>query len=182
MRVAKLVRLAAAPLLVTVIVGCGSSKATVPAVPKVNASNAASPTSRPAANTTTGKASASQSSGSADCAALKQAVGGLIVNWQLVAQFPNEPDVSKWGERVKLIGTLPEFARQLDTIAAQLGGNADAGKAIEYMKGANDIVQKGLAGDATAPQQLTQYLGTDLTATLMKQAPISVAMSAAKCG
>jgi hypothetical protein len=181
MRVAKLVRLAAAPLLVTVIVGCGSSKATVPAVPKVNASNAASPTSRPATNTTTAKASG-QSSGLVDCAALKQAVAGLIVNWQLVAQFPNEPDVSKWSERVKLIGTLPEFAKQLDTLAAKLGGNADASKAIEYMKGANDIVQKGLAGDATAPQQLTQYLGTDLTATLMKQAPISVAMSAAKCG
>jgi hypothetical protein len=183
MRVAKLVRSMAAPLLVMVIVGCGSSKSTTPAAPKVSAGNASPTSSRPATSpTTTAKASSGKSSGSVDCAAVKSAVAGLIVNWQLVAQLPKEADVSKWPERVKLIGTLPEFGKQLDTLQAQLGSNADAKQAIEFMQAANAIVEKGLGGDATAPQQLAQYLGDDLTKTLTKQVPIGLAMSAAKCG
>jgi len=172
----------AAPLLVAVVVGCGSSKSTTPAAPKVSSGNASPSSSRPVTSPTTAKASSGKSSGSVDCAAVKSAVAGLIVNWQLVAQLPKESDVSQWPERVKLIGTLPEFGKQLDTLQAQLGSNADAKQAIEFMQAANAIVEKGLGGDATAPQQLAQYLGDDLTKTLTKQVPIGLAMSAAKCG
>jgi len=172
----------AAPLLVAVVVGCGSSKSTTPAAPKVSSGNASPSSSRPVTSPTTAKAPSGKSSGSVDCAAVKSAVAGLIVNWQLVAQLPKESDVSQWPERVKLIGTLPEFGKQLDTLQAQLGSNADAKQAIEFMQAANAIVEKGLSGDATAPQQLAQYLGDDLTKTLTKQVPIGLAMSAAKCG
>jgi hypothetical protein len=180
------VRSSALVLSAVAVVGCGSSavKASTPtaSVAKGAATtvSAAGGTGTPAKSATT-KASAARASGSVDCAAVKSAAAGVIVNWQLVAQLPRETDVARWAEMSKSIGTLSQFASQLATLQTQLGSDADAAKALSFMQSANEIVQKGVAGDASAPAQLSKQLGTDLTAILMKQSPITMAASAAHC-
>jgi hypothetical protein len=49
------------------------------------------------------------------------------------------------------------------------------------MSGANDIVARGLGGDANAQDDLKTYLGTDVTANVGKQLPLSIAYQNAGC-
>ena len=136
-----------------------------------------------AAGTTTTSASAAVSvaKGTVDCDAAKTALGGSIVNWQMVAQLATEPDVAKWAARTKVLGSLGSFGSQLDTLQAQLGRGDGVVPAISFMRGAHTIVQRGLAGDTGASAALSSYLGSDLTATLNKPTPIGQAVAAAGC-
>ena len=58
----------------------------------------------PASDTTGG---ASSAAGSFDCDAIKDTMGGFMVNTQLVVQLGSQADVAQWPTD---IGTMPEFA------------------------------------------------------------------------
>ena len=49
------------------------------------------------------------------------------------------------------------------------------------MSGANDIVQRGIGGDANAKADLATYLGTDIAASVQQQIPISMAYEKSGC-
>lgn len=105
----------------------------------------------------------------------------MYVNWQLVAQLAEKSDLSEWPTTDSIVGTLPEFAAQLDTLEAQVGTNAAAAKEIDFMRGANDIVQRGIGGDAAAPAELATYLGDDLAGTLSRKTVILQASADLGC-
>jgi hypothetical protein len=105
----------------------------------------------------------------------------VVVNWQLVIGLSKEANAAKWAARAKSVGTVDQFATQLATLKTNMGSSADASTAIDFMSGANDIVQRGIGGDSAAPADLTKYFGTDLTALVKKQAPISDAYNALGC-
>lgn len=133
---------------------------------------------------TTAKAAVTSSvvpAGAIDCTAAKTALGASIVNWQMVTQLGTETDVTKWVARTKVLGSLGTFGSQLDVLQAQVGTAAGVAVAIQFMRGAHAIVQRGLAGDATAADALAGYLGTDVTGTLNRPAPIGQAVAAAGC-
>ena len=99
----------------------------------------------------------------------------------MVTQLGTETDVTKWAARTNVVGSLGSFGGQLDVLQAQLGTSAGVAAAIQFMRGAHAIVQRGLAGDATAPNTLASYLGSDVTGTLNKPTPIGQAVAAAGC-
>jgi hypothetical protein len=116
-----------------------------------------------------------------DCGAFTTAMQREVINWQLVTSLPKEANVSKWPDRVKILGTLDQFGAQLDTLKSVVGDDAEAAKSIEFMRGANDIAQRGLGGDKAAPKALGDYLGTDLGALLKKHGPIADAAKSHGC-
>jgi hypothetical protein len=118
------------------------------------------------------------SGGKANCTGVQDAVAGMIINWQVVRGLANV-DVSQWGSTP--VGTLPKFGDQLKVMTAALGSDADAAAALKFMTGANDIVVRGVGGDANAKADLAKYLGTDLTANIKQQLPISLAYEKAGC-
>ena len=117
----------------------------------------------------------------ADCAALTDAAGRMSVNWQLVTQLGDKSDLTSWPAADSIVGTLSEFSDQLDTIEAQVGGNAAAAEQIAFMRTANEIVQRGIGGDAAAPAELSDLLGDDLVSTLTRKTPILQASGDAGC-
>ena len=119
--------------------------------------------------------------GPVDCTAAKTALGASIVNWQMVTQLGTETDVTKWAARTNVVSSLGSFGSQLDVLQAQVGTSAGVAAAIQFMRGAHTIVQRGLAGDATAPNTLASYLGSDVTGTLNRPTPIGQAVAAAGC-
>ena len=52
---------------------------------------------------------------------------------------------------------------------------------LAFFKGANEIAQRGYAGDTAAPAELSAYIGSDVAAVLAKQQPFGLAMQAAGC-
>ena len=116
--------------------------------------------------------------GNVDCAALQTALADILVNWQLVIGFANSP-TSEWAQVP--LGSIPKFGDQLATVKAALGSDAAAASAISFMSGANDIVARGLGGDSTAQTDLGKYMGTDVSASVGKQLPISLAYQNAGC-
>lgn len=155
-----------------VLGACGSDKpAAVGSTPGI-----ASTTSASAGAASTQPASGG--SGNVDCDALKVDVADMTVNWQVVLGLSNSPS-AEWATLP--IGKLPKFGDQLAAITASLGGDSAAAKSLSYMSGANDIVKRGLGGDAAAQADLTAYLGTDIAANVSKQLPISLAYSNAGC-
>jgi hypothetical protein len=116
--------------------------------------------------------------GDVDCAALKNALASMLVNWQVVIGLTNSP-ASGWADIP--LGTIPQFGAQLETITAALGSDAEATDALSFMSGANDIVQRGIGGDSAAQADLTTYMGTDVTANISKQIPISLAYEKLGC-
>ena len=119
-----------------------------------------------------------QGGGAADCAAMKTALPDILVNWQLVIGLSRSP-TSEWPTIP--LGSLPKFGDQLAVVKAGLGSDADAVASLEYMSGANDIVARGMGGDTAAQADLAAYMGTDITANVGKQLPISLAYSKAGC-
>ncbi|MEO8265076.1 MAG: hypothetical protein ABI706_06130, partial [Ilumatobacteraceae bacterium] len=117
-------------------------------------------------------------SGKVDCAGLKDALASMIVNWQVVIGLSNSP-TSEWAQIP--IGTIAKFGDQLAAMTATLGSDADASDALSFMSGANDIVQRGLGGDTAAQADLATYMGADISASIGKQLPISLAYSNAGC-
>jgi hypothetical protein len=120
----------------------------------------------------------SQGGGTADCAAMKAALPDILVNWQLVIGLSNSP-TTDWPTIP--LGSLPKFGDQLAVVKAGLSSNADAVASLDYMSGANDIVTRGMGGDAAAQADLAAYMGTDISANVGKQLPISLAYSNAGC-
>jgi hypothetical protein len=163
--------LAAISIVCCGLVACGDDE---PA-----ASSATSAASSPAAATTAGTSAGAVGSGNLDCAGLKTTLAGLSANWQVVVgTLPHAP-TSDWDDVP--LGNISEFGNQIDTVNAALGNNSQAAGALTYMSGADDIVVRGLGGEATAQADLTDYLGPDANASVNKQIPIALAFQNAGC-
>lgn len=156
-------------LAVVVLSGCGNDDATMEA--GGSASTAAHSGQSPATSGSGGE----MSGGSADCAAVEDALSKVFVNWQMVQGFAKHRELSDWADSVKRLGTLPRFGEQLDVLENALGEDQRASRAIAFMRGANAIVQKGLGGDDSAPADLARYLGSDDDALVSKYAWIGLA-------
>jgi len=168
-------RFVAVAVLSGALVACGSSNTDFPAGTKASTTIAAG------SGGATGGAATTQAptgGGTADCAGLKDALASMLVNWQVEIGLRNV-DVSQWSTTP--IGTLSKFGDQLKVLSAALSGDADAAKALQFMTGANDIVQKGIGGDAAAKADLATYMGTDIAALVQKQIPIGTAYDKAGC-
>jgi hypothetical protein len=158
--------------LLVAMAGCGGSDSTTvdrPAESVVADSPAPVPS---------GGVAQSAPAGGVDCDALKSAMGKMVVNTQIIVQLPSQAEVTTWPTG---IGTIPEFGAQLDTLSALAPYGADVAETVAFFKGANEIVQRGYAGDAAAARELTDYLGTDASALLSKQVSFGVALDAAGC-
>jgi len=116
--------------------------------------------------------------GAVDCAAVKEALAKIIINWQVVIGLSNTAS-SEWAGIP--LGSIASFGEQLATVTTALGSDADAAEALSFMSGANDIVQRGIGGDAAAQDDLATYMGTDTGVNLAKQLAISVAYQNAGC-
>ncbi len=170
--------LAAIAVICWALVACGSDK---PAASGGNATLAPASSDTSVVAATPAGADATQPAapgGKVDCAGLQDDLASMIVNWQLVIGLSGSP-TTEWAQVP--VGTLPKFGEQLAAINAALGSDADAAAALSFMSGANDIVQRGRGGDAAAQADLATYLGTDVSANLYKQLPISLAYSNAGC-
>ena len=129
----------------------------------------------PASDTTGG---ASSAAGSFDCDAIKDTMGGFMVNTQLVVQLGSQADVAQWPTD---IGTMPEFATQLEALKVLQQYDDGVADTLTFFEGANDIAQRGYAGDAAAAGELAAYIGPDLAVVLSKQIPLGMALDAAGC-
>ena len=116
--------------------------------------------------------------GDLDCEALKLTLANIGINWQVVIGLTNSPS-AEWAQIP--IGSITEFGNQLAAATAALGGDGDAAAALSFMSGANDIVVRGLGGDAAAQADLTTYMGADVVANVGKQLPISMAYQGLGC-
>jgi hypothetical protein len=116
--------------------------------------------------------------GDVDCTALKDNLANMSINWQVVIGLTNSPS-AEWAQIP--LGSVAKFGDQLAVITAGLGSDGDAADALSFMSGANDIVQRGLGGDAAAQDDLIAYMGTDIAANVGKQIPIVTAYSNAGC-
>ena len=165
-------RLAALALICCVLVACGSDK---PAA-KVSSSTVAQASADSSGAAATQPPAAG--GGDVDCAALNASLADILVNWQVVIGLSNSPS-TEWASIP--LGTIAKFGDQLAVVVAGLGSDADAAAALSYMSGANDIVQRGLGGDAAAQADLAAYMGSDIGANVGKQLPISIAYQNAGC-
>jgi hypothetical protein len=127
---------------------------------------------------TSGSDATQPPAGDADCTSLKDNLANMTINWQVVIGLTNSPS-SEWAQIP--LGSIAKFGDQLAVITAALGSDGDAAEALSFMSGANDIVQRGLGGDAAAQADLTAYMGTDVTANISKQIPIVTAYQNAGC-
>lgn len=121
---------------------------------------------------------AAPAGGDVDCTALRTNLADVTVNWQVVIGLSNSPS-SEWAQIP--LGSITKFGDQLAAVNTALGSDADAAAALAYMSGANDIVARGLGGDANAQADLTSYLGTDIAANVGKQLPLSIAYQTVGC-
>ncbi len=167
-------RLAALAIICSMLGACGSDK---PAA-TVGGSSVAPSTLGDVASSGADATQPAPASGNADCAALKTNLADILVNWQLVIGLSNSP-TSEW--TTIPLGSLPKFGDQLAAVNAGLGSDANAAAALSYMSGANDIVVRGFGGDSAAQADLTAYMGTDISANVGKQLPISIAYQNAGC-
>ena len=113
-----------------------------------------------AADDSSGAADATQPASAGDAsivAAVKAALAKIIINWQVVIGLSNTPS-TEWATIP--LGTLSEFGDQLTTVTAAVASDPDAAAALEFMSGANDIVVKGVGGDAAAQDELATYMGS----------------------
>jgi len=168
------VSFAALSMLCCALVACGDD---APAAGSATtAASASAATDAPTGDTaTTGSGSGS---GELNCDELKSALAGLTTNWQTIISLVNLK-TSDWADVP--LGNITEFGNQLETVSAALGKNSQAAGALSYMSGANDIVTRGLGGDATAQADLAEYLGPDASVTVNKQIPIALAFQQAGC-
>ena len=163
--------LAALAIICCVLVACGSDK---PAATLSSSTVAQAP-----ADSSGGDATQPPSAGGdVDCAALKLNLADMLVNWQVVIGLSNSPS-TEWASIP--LGSIAKFGDQLAVINAALGSDSAAAAALSYMSGANDIVERGLGGDAAAQADLAAYMGTDIGANVGKQLPISIAYQDAGC-
>ena len=113
-----------------------------------------------------------------DCDGLKSTLGKVVVNVQILAQLPGMDGVSAWPVD---IGTMSEFGGQLDTLSALEPFGDGVTDSLDFYRGANEIAQRGYAGDVSASADLAEYLGPQLGAVLSRQVALSMALDAAGC-
>jgi hypothetical protein len=175
-------RLIRRPLAALIIACCvlGACSSDKPAAKKASSANTAQESSDSSGSDTAGEDATQPpaAGGDVDCAALQLNLADILVNWQVVLGLSNS-EPSEWAKIP--LGSLPKFGDQLIAVTAALGSDTDAANSLTYMSGANDIVQRGVGGDATAKADLAAYLGTDVTANISKQIPISIAYENAGC-
>jgi hypothetical protein len=168
-------RLAAVVIACCVVAACGSDgepaavaggDSTV-AQPLPDSSSAGAEATQPAS-----------AGGDVDCAALKDNLSNMAINWQVVIGLRNSPS-TEWAQIP--LGSIAKFGDQLAVITAALGSDADAAAALAFMSGANDIVERGLGGDAAAQADLAAYMGADVAANVGKQLPIVLAYDKLGC-
>ena len=116
--------------------------------------------------------------GAIDCAAVMDAFNFAYVNVQIVVQLGNQTDVTQW---VTGVGTMSEFGNQLTAMEPLIPYDGEVADALAFFQGANEIAQRGYAGDSAAPAELAAYIGPDLTAVLTKQIAFGKAFEAAGC-
>ena len=116
--------------------------------------------------------------GAVDCAAAEEAFGYAYVNIQVIVQLANNEDVTQWATGV---GTMSEFGNQLTAMEVLIPFDDGVAESLAFFKGANEIAQRGYAGDTAAPAELSAYIGSDVAAVLAKQQPFGLAMEAAGC-
>jgi hypothetical protein len=116
--------------------------------------------------------------GDTDCTALTTALADLSVSWQVVIGLVNSPS-SEWATIP--IGHVKDFGNQLSVVSSALASDTDAAEALTFMSGANDIVVRGMGGDAAAQADLATYMGTDVMANVSKQIPIATAYQNSGC-
>jgi hypothetical protein len=167
--------LAALVVICCVLGACGSDK---PAAQLGGPAATAAPSGADATSAGAETTQQAAGGGDVDCAAMKTALPDILVNWQLVIGLSNSP-TTEW-PKIPL-GSLPKFGDQLAVVKAGLSSDADAVASLDYMSGANDIVTRGMGGDAAAQADLAAYMGTDISANVGKQLPISLAFSKAGC-
>jgi len=173
------------PLALVLAAGCSSSAAKSGSSSSSAAGGATTVAKSAAVSTaapgTTTAAGATVTIAKGDCEKLKPLIATMSVDWQVLVQLVNATKVSEWNDRAKTIGSLPKFAETLDGLQAAFGSDKSAADSISYMRGANDIVQKGLGGDEGAIASLKTYLGTNLVDSLTKQAAIGKAFNDVGC-
>ena len=76
---------------------------------------------------------------------------------------------------------MPEFATQLEALRVLQQYDDGVADTLTFFEGANDIAQRGYAGDAAAAGELAAYIGPDLAVVLSKQIPLGMALDAAGC-
>ena len=116
--------------------------------------------------------------GAIDCAAVREAFGYVAVNVQVVVQLGNQPDVTQW---VTGVGTMSEFGNQLTAMEALIPYDDGVADTLAFFQGANEIAQRGYAGDTAAPAELAAYIGPDLQSVLLKNISFGMASDAAGC-
>ena len=162
---------------------CGDDN--TPAAPATNATSAGAPSAptttagAPTGSTATDATETTTAGGTnANCAALKDTLANLTVNWQVIIGLVNI-GTSEWATLP--LGHLEDFGTQLAAASAALGKNLQAAGALKFMAGANEIVKRGLGGDTTAQADLATYLGPDTAASINKQLPIGLAYTQTGC-
>lgn len=113
-----------------------------------------------------------------DCGVIEPLVASAGVNIQLITQLGSISEVSSWSVS---IGSLPDFDTQLAAMSVLEPFDPGVAEQLVFFRGADEIVQRGLGGDAEAPAQLAAYLGEDIAATLARQIPFGAALAAAGC-
>jgi hypothetical protein len=160
---------------------CGSDAAsddTGSSSPAVSETSAATGPADTTATPDSGSDATQPATGDVDCAALKDNLAKITVNWQVVIGLTSQP-ASAWSSIP--LGTLADFGDQLDAVTPALSSDAEAADALAFMSGANDIVQTGLGGEDAAQADLATYMGTDVNALVAKQVPIALAYDKVGC-
>lgn len=79
------------------------------------------------------------------------------------------------------VGTMSEFGNQLDALAVLEPYGDGVAEVLAFFRGADEIAQRGFAGDTAAAAELATYIGPDIAAVLAKQMPLAIASDAAGC-
>jgi hypothetical protein len=158
--------------MVLVLAGCGSDAVST------KASRGSDAGSSTAATAATGLKSGGPLS-AAECTTVKETFASLNVNWQLVTQLRDEPDIKQWADIP--IGTLDKMSEQIAALRVLEPFAADAKPSLDFIQGAADIVAKGRGGDSAAPAELKGYLTGDVVTVLMKMTTLGPASDAAGC-
>jgi hypothetical protein len=113
------------------------------------------------------------------CTAMNEALAGLNINWQLVGQLQDQPDVRKWAGLP--LGDLDKLGDQVAALRDLERRDPDAKAALDFVAGAGEIVAGGIGGDDSAPAALKQYLQGDLATVVLKTSPIAKAFGESGC-
>jgi hypothetical protein len=156
---------------------CGGSESSDVTLPALGTAGDGSMT-QPAATDNGSTGGSGGGSGEVDCAALREPLTTLSITWQVVLGLTNS-EVAEWSSVP--IGDLPGFGADIEAVRPLASVSDEAAASLDYMAGADAIIERGLQGDASAKSDLAAYLGTDVTAGVMRFAGIGMAFTDAGC-